>query len=94
MITFREFKESLDKDDRKKAINVVRKGMNLKSDGDFWDGFLSLCGDAEGMSALLGASLENVTGLGGRIRALKGEIEEKDSATSKRNKMIKTGDET
>jgi hypothetical protein len=93
MFTFREFTQSLEEDDRKKALEVVRKGMNLDSD-DFWDGFLSLCGNVEGMSALLGAPREIITGLGGKIRELKGEIEEKDSDMSKKDKIIKTGNET
>lgn len=93
MLTFREFTQSLEEDDRKKALEVVRKGMNLDAD-DFWDGFLSLCGNVEGMSALLGAPREIITGLGGRIRELKGEIEEKDSDMSKKDKIIKTGNET
>lgn len=92
MLTFREFKESLGKDDRKKALEVVRKGINLNSDGDFWDMFLSLCGDPEGMSALLGTSRETITGLGGRVRDLIKEIRDKDSSETKRKKVIKTGD--
>lgn len=92
MQTFREFRESLNKDDRKKALEVVRKGLSLNADGDFWDMFLSLCGDPEGMSALLGTSRETVTGLGERLRGLIKEIRDKDSSESKRKKVIKTGD--
>jgi hypothetical protein len=92
MRTFSEFAQSLDGEDKKSAINVVRKGMNASD--DFWDIFLSLCGDSEGMSALIGSSKENITGMGGRIRDLMREIEEKDSSSSKKNKMIKTGSET
>jgi len=91
MRTFREFRESLDDEDRKKALELVRKGMNLKVE-DFWDSFLSLCGDPEGMAALLGTSREAVTGMGGRLKELRGEIKEKDSSSGKRNKVIKTGD--
>ena len=87
-----EFRKSLDEEDNEKAMDVVRKGMNL--DEDFWDGFLSLCGDSEGMSALIGASKENITGLGGRIRKMMSEIRRKDSDSGKRDKMIKTGDKT
>ena len=93
MLTFREFAQSLEGDERKKALEVVRKGMNLKVDGNFWDGFLSLCGDPEGMAALLSTSGENVTGMGGRIGDLKKEISEKDAGSSKKDKIIKTGDE-
>lgn len=94
MQTFREFRESLDKEDRKKALEVVRKGLNIDSEGYFWDMFLSLCGDPEGMSTLLGTSRESVTGLGGRIRGLIEEIRDKESSETKRKKVIKTGDKT
>lgn len=90
MLSFREFRES--KEDDKKALEVVRKGMDI---GDrFWDDFLSLCGNASGMSDLLGAPREKVTALGGRIRGMISEIKEKDSGSSKRDRMIKTGDKT
>jgi hypothetical protein len=92
MQTFREFRESLNKEDRKKALEVVRKGINLNSDVDFWGMFLSLCGDPEGMSALLGTSRETITGLGGKVRDLVKEIQNKDSSDAKRKKVIKTGD--
>jgi hypothetical protein len=91
MLSFRQFRESAEKDD-KKATEVVRKGMDLGD--DFWDDFLSLCGNAEGMADLLGAPREKVTALGGRVRGIMSEIKEKDSASSKRDKMIKTGDKT
>lgn len=91
MLSFREFRESAEEDD-KKAMEVVRKGMDL---GDrFWDDFLSLCGNASGMADLLGAPKEKVTALGGRVRGMISEIKKKDSDSSKRDKMIKTGDKT
>jgi hypothetical protein len=92
MLTFKEFKESLDDDEIKKTMEVVRKGMNLQGSGDFWDDFLSLCGNVEGMTALLGCPRESVTGLGGRIRFMKSRIEEQDSKSSGKDKMLKTGD--
>jgi hypothetical protein len=94
MLTFREFRDSEDEESKKKAIEVVRKGMNLGGDRDFWDDFLSLCGNVEGMSALLGAPREMVTSLGGRIGEMREEIGESSKETSKRDRMIKTGDKT
>lgn len=91
MITFREFRDSLSKDEKMEVMNVVRKGMNISD--DFWDDFLSLCGNVDGMSALLGSPREKITGLGGEIKKFKAEIEKRDSGESaKKDKMIKTGD--
>lgn len=92
MLTFKEFRESADDGD--KAMEVVRKGMNLGGDRDFWDDFLSLCGNVEGMSDLLGAPREKVTSLGERIRGMRKKIGEASKGISKRDKVIKTGDKT
>lgn len=89
MITFREFRESEDDD---KVLDVVRKGMGLTKDGDFWEMFLSLCGDSEGMAALLGTSRDKVTGMGGKIRKMMKKVIDRDSSGDSRKKMIKTGD--
>ncbi len=88
MFSFREFRE---KKDETKALEVLMKGMNLQCDGDFWGGFLSLCGNAEGMALLLDVPREKVTALAGRIGRLKGLIEgDKNHAT--KDRLIKTGD--
>jgi len=89
MFGFREFQE---KKDEAKALEVVIKGMNLQIKGDFWDGFLSLCGNADGMASLLDVPREKITALSGRIGRLKGMIGDKEDQTVK-DKLIKTGDE-
>jgi hypothetical protein len=95
MLTFREFSESEGEKDREKAMEVVRKGMNLQGDRDFWDDFLSLCGNAGGMAALLDISREKVTALGGRIGELRRKVGEADGHDSGKNaKLVKTGDKT
>jgi hypothetical protein len=87
MFSFREFRE---KKDETKALEVVMKGMNLQSDGDFWDGFLSLCGNADGMALLLDVPREKVTALAGRIGRLKGMVGDDDNQATK-DRLIKTG---
>lgn len=91
MLTFREFRDSEDDYKDEKAINLVRKGINLQRGNDFWEDFLRLCGDSEGMAALLGVARERVTGLSGRVERFRGMVESSDSA-KKKDKMIKTGD--
>lgn len=93
MITFREFRELEDKDEDR-AMEVVRKGMKLTKDGDFWDMFLSLCGNPEGMAALLGTSREKITGMDGKVREMMKKVMDRDSSGEGKKKMIKTGDKT
>jgi hypothetical protein len=88
MITFREFSGS-EEEGPEKAMAVVRKGINLRE--DFWDDFLSLCGDAAGMAELLDVPREKITGLSGRIGRLKDKIKEKDS-TGVKDRLITTGE--
>ena len=94
MLTFKEFTDSKDpsKDDEK-ALEVVRKGMNMQRGSDFWDDLLSLCGNAEGMSALLGVPKEKITAMGGRINKLKEKAIDTDKTDSK-DRLIKTGNKT
>lgn len=91
MLTFKEFQEVSDEKDDEKAVEVVRKGMNLNK--YFWDDFLSLCSNSDGMAQLLGAPKDKITSLNQKINKIKDEIEKKDSSeTKKRDKIIKTGD--
>lgn len=91
MRTFREYRESEDDRDEKKALDIVRKGMTLQRGNDFWEDFLRLCGDSDGMAALLGVARDKVTGLSGRVERLKATVGDSESK-SKKDKMIKTGD--
>lgn len=92
MLTFMEFKEIREKRREEKALGVVRKGMNLKTSDDFWDDFLRMCGDSEGMSALLDVPKDKITGLSGRIGKMKRKVEELDGRERKTNdKLITTG---
>lgn len=93
MLTFREFRESEDEKEDQKALEVVRKGVNLQRGEDFWDDFLRLCGDSEGMAALLGVARERVSGLYGRIERMRSMVGDSEKSKSK-TKMIKTGDKT
>lgn len=93
MLTFREFRGSEDERQEQKALDLVRRGVNLQRGGDFWDDFLRLCGDSEGMAALLGVPKERVTGLYGRIEDMKSKVGNPEKGP-KKAKMIKTGDQT
>lgn len=91
MLTFREFRESEDDRDDERALEVVRKGINLQRGNDFWEDFLRLCGDSEGMAALLGVARDRVTGLSGRVERLRGMVGDQESKKGKKDRIIKTG---
>lgn len=92
MLTFREFRESEGDRNDERAVDVVRKGINLQRGNDFWEDFLRLCGDSEGMAALLGVARDRVTGLSGRIERLRSMVDDSEKKRGKRDKMIKTGE--
>ena len=92
MRTFKEFHESKeDSNEDEKALEVVRKGMNLQRGSDFWSDMISLCGNADGMASLLDVPKEKITGLASKINKLKNKIDSSDSESSK-DKLIKTGE--
>jgi len=93
MLTFMEFRESEDVKGQEKALDVVRKGMNLQRGADFWDDLLHLCGNAEGMAALLDVPREKITGLAGRIGKMIERVGDTDETNSK-DRLIKTGSKT
>lgn len=90
MLTFREFRESEDSKSDEKALEIVRKGMNLQRGEDFWSDLISLSGNAEGMSSLLDVPKEKITGLASRINKLKSKINTKE--TKIKDRLVKTGD--
>jgi len=92
MLTFREFNESQKARNEEKALDVVRRGVNLTRREDFWSEFLSLCGNADGMASLLDVPREKVTALHGRITSLIEKASGED--TKKKDKLIKTGGKT
>ena len=97
MLTFREFRssENLEADikGQEKALDVVRKGMNIQRGSDFWEDLLHLCGNSEGMAALLDVPREKITGLAGRLKKMMEKIGSTDETKSK-NRLIKTGSKT
>ena len=89
MLTFKEFRDAGDPRNDDKALEVVRKGMNLDGE-DFWSNFLSLCGQADGMAALLGVPREKITALHGRVNEMIDRVGTTDKTKSK-DRLIKTG---
>lgn len=60
-------------DSNSQAMEAIRSGMNLRKEdcGDFWDDFITVCGNADALSKLLDVPKETITGWPGKIRELK-----------------------
>jgi len=80
------------------AMKVVRAGMNLREDEDdmeFWNDFMQLCGDAEGMAELLGVKSAEVRRWTARIRENIDKVREINSTNPEgedNSKLMATGD--
>lgn len=76
-----------------KSTEAIRNGMSLSE--DFWDNFISICGNSEVMSALLDVPKEKISGWGGRIRDMVEKVRNSDENPpddKKRKEIISTGD--
>jgi hypothetical protein len=76
-----------------KAMAAVRTGLNLKP--EFWDDFIQVLGNAEGLAELLDVSREKITGWAGKIRDILDQVQKSDDEESKNQKaeFVPTGDE-
>lgn len=92
--TFGNFLNLIENKNSKK-LDAIRSGNNIRNPncGNFWDDFIHLCGNAEGMAELLDVPKEKVTGWAGRISDSKKEVENQDSnKVNKKNRIIKNGE--
>ena len=86
-------------EDNSKALRVVRTGLGLSEPGsnrDFWDDFISICGDSEGMSDLLGVSRDEIAQWPTKIIEVKKKADssedEEGNPQSKKRELLSTGD--
>ena len=102
-ISFRQLLERLEPQHRvdtgedRRAISAIRSGNDLRSDDDtsFWDDFLNLCVNADGLSDLLGVEIQSVRQWPKRVREARAKAESEDaSAPGIRDdhEMLPTGD--
>jgi hypothetical protein len=89
----------MDSGEESGATKVVRTGMNLgqsKNDTSFWQNFMNLTSDSEGMADLLGVKPAEVRRWSEKIRFEIQQIQKSDSANPEgddNNKVIPTGDD-
>ncbi len=102
MVTFFELWEKLDsspKNDEfnRKSIQVIRNGNDLHGDGDrsFWDEFIELCSNFEGMAELLDVDSSKVSSWSSKIKELMQQTQETDSKSGNsetEKRVLPTGD--
>src|SRR5574343_302227 len=87
----------MDSGEEEGAITVVRTGKDLREEGEssFWDEFISLCSNVNGMSQLFNVSETKIRSWPGRIREILDKLDKhtRDNPKEKPKKeMIPTGD--
>lgn len=86
----------LDGGEESKAMRVVRTGIGLRSKkdcGNFWDDFIAVCNDGEGLAELLDISTEKIGGWATKIKEVLDKVETADGVDTKKTKMVSTGTE-
>lgn len=76
-----------------RAAAVVRAGEALHGEGEtsFWDEFVSLCRNSEGMASLLGVSGEQVRRWPAKIREISDRLSYSRTEKEKKDEMLPTG---
>jgi len=81
-----------------RSMKIIRAGMHLREGEDeleFWNDFMQLCGDAEGMAELLGVKSAEVRRWTARIRENINRVKEINSTNPEgedNSKLMATGD--
>lgn len=108
VVSFAQLWEQIDKNkarrsplmgsgEEERALTVVRAGKDMHEEGEvpFWDEFISLCSNTNGLSELLGVSPEKIRSWPNRIREMTDKLS-KQTAENPNEKpdteMIPTGD--
>lgn len=86
----------LDGGEESKAMRVVRTGVGLrqsKSCGNFWDDFIAICNDGEGLAELLNVPSEKVGSWASKIQEILDKVESADDqeTSKKKAEVVPTG---
>lgn len=86
----------LDSGEESKAMRVIRTGAGLRNNkdcGNFWDDFISVCNDGEGLAELLDISADKVANWASRVREMVDKVESEDDqdTANKKSKIVSTG---
>ena len=98
-LSFSKLLENIQKDAEqtdRKAKEAIRSGLNLRTAncGNFWDDFIQVCGNTQGMAELLDVPPQKISRWASSIRQYVTQINREDSEQNKNGKatMISTGD--
>lgn len=74
-----------------KAVEAIRTGIGI--DAEFWDHFLSLLNNSEGLSKLLDIPVEKISSWRGKVQKCLSHVQDLDSEPEqkKNGKLLKTG---
>lgn len=81
-----------------KAVQAVRAGENLRSEDEqsFWEDFIQLCTNSDGLAELLGVRREQVTSWPKKIRAAMQDLDrhnkQPDGENEEEQEMLATGE--
>ena len=107
MVSFAELWEQIEKNkgasplmtsgEDGRALNIVRLGKDMHDENQvsFWDEFISLCGNSDGLSELLGVSREKISSWPSKIKEILDKIEQitTENPTNREDKkLMATGD--
>lgn len=108
MVSFAELWEQLDKQKAKHsplmgtgeeeaALSVIKVGEDLHDEGEasFWDEFITVCNNTDGLSQLLGVSREKIRSWPAKIQEMKEKLDKhrvESPMEKEKPKMIPTGD--
>lgn len=85
----------LDGGEESKAMRVVRTGVGLRTKdcGNFWDDFISVCNDGEGLSELLDVPSEKIGSWASKVKDMLDKVDAADDqgTQGKSAKMVSTG---
>lgn len=88
----------LDSGEETRGMHTIRSGMAMRDedDGSFWEEFISLCNDADGMADLLGVKREAVTSWASKIRTALENVRRHDQQSEEKpdetETLLPTGD--
>ncbi len=77
-----------------KAAQVIRTGLNLRGeDGSktFWDDFVQVCNDTDGLAELLEVHPEQVAKWGSRVRDMIEKVNKEDDNSNTEKHVMPTG---
>jgi hypothetical protein len=73
------------------AMQAVRAGMEFRG-GTFWDDFLKLCRNSEGVAELFDVKPDQVVGWSARIGEMRDQVQQEDNlANANQKNVISTG---